>query len=51
MQFYYQMNKNNFVMDFHYDFFSVDVNILFLDDMDEAVHKPAGIEELQGRIH
>lgn len=49
MQFYYQMNKNNFVINFYYNFFSVDV--VFLDNMAEAVHKPAGIEELQGRIH
>lgn len=51
MQFHYQINKKLLVMNFCYDFFSLMLIFVFLDNMAEAVHKPAGIEELQGRIH
>lgn len=51
MQFYYQMNKNNFVINFIIISSVLMLIFVFLDNMAEAVHKPAGIEELQGRIH
>lgn len=50
MQFHYQINKKLLVMKVMIS--SVLMLIfVFLDNMAEAVHKPAGIEELQGRIH